>query len=405
MLQFILALFGCSKSPTRLISSSDMGPFTIETITETGKTYNINYGRVNQTTVSYSVKYKGRPLTISDKLETNTGLPGIWRVFFLKETKVPSLILGSQSLYLVTLENDKPVIKPLFEQGSDFASIQWLDSEEGQPGMYREIYSSDQGDTEVELSGGRYLAITHAVILDTKTFEIFPFNINNEGVDGYYVDHRNASAFSPDSTQVVYCAFRQDEKDYLFNHYAFVSYEFRTGKVYAVPFDIDSLYLKDPYKISTEWINDYFEWKTQDNGSMKLQLKTLEKKPFRKGIVFYERYKGYQYVLDPVSDPMLTYLADYIQSELKIDTANIQHINEEYNNRFLMTYEGKTILVKYGEYVSDLVVSIEGEGLNPDDTRSIITRIGKGFNALLDQGMYHEQWQPIPREHAPEIKQ
>ena len=178
MLQFILGLFGCNKAPTNTIISSDVGPFTIETITQTGKAFNANYGMVNQTTISYAVKYKGEPLKMSDNLETNTGLPGIWRVFFLKDAPTPSLILGSQSLYLVTIENDKPVIKTLFEQGSDFASIQWLDSEEGQPGMYREVYSSDQADTEVELSGGRYMAISHAVILDTKTFQIYPLMLH-----------------------------------------------------------------------------------------------------------------------------------------------------------------------------------------------------------------------------------
>lgn len=395
MLQFILGLFGCNKAPKNTIVSSEWGPFTIETITQTGKSYNINYGMVNQTTISYGVKYKGEPLTISDNLETNTGLPGIWRVFFLKDAPTPSLLLGSQSLYLVTLENDKPVIKPLFEQGSDFASIQWLDSEGGQPGMYREVYSSDEGDKEVELSGGRYMAITHAVVLDTKTFELFPFNTNNEEIDGYHVSQRSAAAFSPDSAQVVYCGYKQDEKDYMLNHYALVCYDFKAGKSYAVPFEKDSFYLKDDSKISSEWINDYFEWKLQDSGTLKLQLRTLDKKPYRKGIVFYERYQGYKYILDPVSEPMLTHLATFIQNELQIPKDSVQHINEEYNNRFIISYRGKTITVKYGEYGSDLIVTQEGEGLTMAENKTLINSIGKGFNALLNQGQYQEEWQPI----------
>ncbi|MBP7239334.1 MAG: hypothetical protein KBA14_03850 [Saprospiraceae bacterium] len=395
MLQFILGLFGCNKAPVNTIISSDVGPFTIETITQTGKTYNSNYGMVDQTTISYAVKYKGEPLTISDNLETNTGLPGIWRVFYLKDAPTPSLILGSQSLYLVTLENDKPVIKVLFEQGSDFASIQWLDSEEGQPGMYREVYSSDQADKEVELSGGRYMAITHAVVLDTKTFDLFPFNTNNEQVDGYFIDQRSAAAFSPDGTQVVYCAFKQDEQDYMLNHYALICYDFKAGTTYAVPFDKDSLYVKDVSRISSEWINDYFEWKQQDSGSMRLQLRTLDKKPYRKGIVFYERYQGYKYILDPVSEAMLTHLATFVQNDLQIAADSVQHINEEYNNRFIMAYQGKTITVKYGEYGSDLLVTYEGEGLTMAENKTLISRIGKGFNLVLNQGTYESEWKAI----------
>jgi hypothetical protein len=396
MLQFILGLFGCNKTPVHTIVSSEVGPFTIETITQTGKSYNINYGMVNQTTISYAVKYKGEPLTIADNLETNTGLPGIWRVFLLKDAPIPSLILGSQSLYLVTLESDKPIIKTLFEQGSDFASIQWLD-DEGQPGIYREIYSSDQADTEVELSGGRYMAITHAVVFDTKTFELFPFNTNNEEVGGYHVHQRSAAAFSPDSSQVVYCAYRQDEKDYMLNHYALVCYVFKTGNAYAVPFDRDSLNLKDDAKISVDWFEDYFEWAMQDSGSMQLQLKNLDKKPYRKGIIFYERYQGYKYILDPVSELMLTHLAMFIQNELQIPADSVQHINEEYNNRFIIAYQGKTITVKYGEYGSDLLVTQEGEGLTIAENKALISRIGKGFNALLTQGQYQEEWQAIVR--------
>ena len=84
MLQFLLSLFGC-KSGSSATTSSEVGPFTIETITRTGKTWNMNYGRVSYTNVSYDVKYKGNVITMGDSLETNTGLPGIWRVFFLKD--------------------------------------------------------------------------------------------------------------------------------------------------------------------------------------------------------------------------------------------------------------------------------------------------------------------------------
>ena len=389
MFQFILALFGCKKTPAVSTTSTMHGPFTIETITRTGKTWNANYGRANYTNVSYAVKYKGEPLQLSNKLETNTGLPGIWRVFTLKDAPVPTLILGSQSLYLVTIENDQPVIRPLFEQGSDFAAIQWLDSEEGQPGIYREVFSSDEHDTEVELSGGRYMAISHAVVLDTKTFELFPFNTDNESIDDYYPDQRRAIAFSPDSTQVVYGAARQNAEDYSLG---LMCYEFRTGKKYLVTYDQVKLNVYDGFKLYPDWLQDYFEWAKNEQGELRLQLKKLEKPPFRKGIIHFERYPGYEYKLYPVKETLMDPLYQFMVKELRIDTAQVQQVHEQYNNKITIPYDGRTFIIEYGKYGNDLVLYEDGQNTPYDVNKVLIQQIGKGFNALLSQGLYQEEF-------------
>jgi hypothetical protein len=85
MFKLILSLFGCSRAPAGSTTSQAMGPFTIETITRHGTSFNMNYGRVKTTSISYEVKYKNEPLQFGEKLEVNTGLPGIWRVFYLKD--------------------------------------------------------------------------------------------------------------------------------------------------------------------------------------------------------------------------------------------------------------------------------------------------------------------------------
>lgn len=400
MLQFILGLFGCTKEPAKTVTATDFGPFTIETITKKGKSYNINYGMQEQIALSYKVKYKGKPLEVSENMETNTGLPGIWRVFYLKEGPTPALILGSQSLYLISIENDKPVIKPLYTQGSDFASIQWLDSDEGQPGIYREVYSSDQVDTEVELSGGRYMAISHAMIFDTRTFEVFPFNTENPAIDGYYVHQHTAAAFSPDSTQVAYCGYYQDPENTRLNHYALVCYDFKAGTAYAVPFEKDSTFLKDDYKIPHHWISDYFDWVPQESGKLKMQLKTLDKAPNRRGFVFYERYNGYKYLLDPVKDTMLIHLGNFIQTELQLPADSVQHVYvSRYDNRYVIAYRGKTIEARHGEYANDLIVNYTGDGMTEAENKEVMYRIAHGFNALLKQGMYQEEWLLITHEN------
>jgi hypothetical protein len=392
MFQFILALFGCKKAPSDSTTSTVIGPFTIETITRTGKTWNMNSGRGNYTNISYAVQYKGKPLQFSDKLETNTGLPGIWRVFVLKDAPVPTLILGSQSLYLVTIENDQPVIKPLFEQGSDFAAIQWLDSEAGQPGIYREVYSSDEHDTEISLSGGRYMAISHAVVLDTKTFELFPFNTNNESIDDYYPDQRRAIAFSPDSTQVVYGAALQHATGYSL---ALMCYEFKTGKKYLLPYDQEKLNVYDGFKLYPDWLQDYFEWNKNDQGELRLQLKKLDKSPYKKGIVHFERYPGYQYMLYPVKETIVEHLYSFMLQELKFDTTQVQRVHEEFNYKYTIPYQGLTLIIQYGQYGNDLVLYEEGDKIPFEVNKVIIQQIGNGFNALLNQGKYQEEFTEV----------
>lgn len=395
MLSTILSLFGCRKTPAVSVSSKAIGPFTIETITEKGKTWNANYGRANYTNVSYDVKYKGETLHFGDSLETNTGLPGIWRVFLLTDSPQPAMILGSQSMFLVTLKDEKPVITSLFSQGSDFASIQWLDSEEGQPGMYREIYSSDTQETSVELSGGRYLAISHAVVLDTKTFEIFPFNTNNETVDSFYVHLRRALAFSPDSNQVVYGAYKSNEEDYSITYLALACYDFRTGKSYAVPFDKKSMNVYTDTKLDNDWFNDYFEWTKADSGGLQLQVKKSGKAPYKKGLIYFERYPGYQYELYPVKATLMNPLYAYVQQVWKIDTAQVTQVHEEYNNKITIPYQNRTFIIEYGKYGDELVLYEDRGNTTFEENKLMIQQIAKGFNKLLGEGKYQQEFKVV----------
>jgi hypothetical protein len=391
MLQFILTLFGCSKAPAVVITSSELGPFTLEKITATGKRYDINYGRVNQTTISYNVKYKGEPLAFPDQLETNTGVPGIWRVFMLRERTEPTLILGSQSLYLVTLENEKPVIKALHEQHSDFASIQWLDCESGQPGEYREVYSSDEFDIETDLSGGRYMAISHAVVLDTRTLKIYPYNTDKNWINDYSINGWSALAFSPDSSQIIHIGHKSDEENYEIDHWALFSYNFKSGETYIVPFDGISYKMKDPSRITSEWIADYFEWTKQEDGSFKIHTKDLSTPPYQKGILLYRRHEGYVYILDPIKESITTNLSNFIRNELKLEPSDMYQQEGEYKNRVFVKYGDIKMTMVYGEYGNDLVLKQEGK-INMSENKALISRIANGFNALLSEGKYQEEW-------------
>lgn len=390
MFHFLLSLFGCGKSGSRTTTSSELGPFTLEKITTTGKTWNVNYGRVNYTNIAYDVKYRGKPLQFGDSLETNTGLPGIWRVFLLKDAPIPTLLIGSQSLYLVQLQNDKPVIRPLHVQGSDFASVQWLDSEAGQPGICREIFSSDEYDTDSILTGGRYLALTGSAVLDTRTFELFPFDPNKEWIDGYSVARKNIYAFSPDSTQVVCCGQKQDEVDYMKTHYAWVVFNFRDKTAYSVPFDSRALHMKLEERIDQEWITDHFEWKKSDDGRYRLQAIQREIPPPQKGKLFFDRHIGYQYEIDPVQEIMIEQVFQFIKKELQPDTTKITRTTEKYNDKYTIPYQQTQLVLEYGKYGNDLMLKEDPPQLSYQENRALMTRLAKGFNALLAAGHYQE---------------
>jgi hypothetical protein len=395
MFKMLLALFGCSKAPKTTTVSNEAGPFTIETITRKGKTWNMNYGRVNYTDISYDVKYKGKPLQFKDGLETNTGLPGIWRVFYLKDAASPTLLLGSQSLYLVQLQNDQPVVRPLHVQSSDFASIQWLDSEGGQPGIYREIYSSDEYDTDNIITRGRYLALSGTTVLDTRTFELYPFNRNQEWIDGYSIARKNIVAFSPDSMQVVLCGQKNDEVDYMKTHYAWVCFNFRDKTAYSVPFDSEALHMKSEERIDSEWFSDHFEWKKSEEGPFRLQPISGEKLVLQKGKLFFERHQGYQYELDPVQEPMIEHVFQFILKELHLDTTLVTRTTEKYNNKYIIPYQQTQLLLEYGKYGSDLLLKEDPPKLPYQENRTLISRLAKGFNVLLGEGKYREEWETV----------
>ncbi|HJW31274.1 MAG TPA: hypothetical protein VJ508_18730, partial [Saprospiraceae bacterium] len=335
-----------------------------------------NYGRVSYTNIAYQVQYKGQDLQMSDKLETNTGVPGIWRVFLLKDAPEPALLIGSQSIYLVTIEKEKAIVKPLFEQGSDFASIQWLDSEEGQPGIYREIYSSDERDKDFELSGGRYLAISHAVVFDTKTFQLYPFNTNNEDVDGYGVSQHKALAFAPDSTQVVYYGSKFDQNDYSITYPALICYDLKAGKAYAVPFEKAATNAFDEFRLETEWVNDYFEWTKNDQGQMRLQLKKLSQPLLKKGIITFERFPGYEYRVYPVKEHMADLLYDYMKSQLSFDTTKVQLTREAFNYKYVIPYQNRTFVIEFGKYCDDATLYEDGQNTPYEENKIIIQKIG-----------------------------
>ncbi len=263
------------------------GPFTIKAAASTSFAADLKHGYVKQTDVAYSIFYEGKAIQFPKKLETNTGLPFLWRVFALPGAPTPSLIAGSQSLYLVYVQDKTLVVEPLVEQSSEFASLQFLDSEKGQPGLYREVFmESDPAKMETldQLEGGRFLMISQHAVLDVETREIKPFNTQKNSVDNYsFPWPHGALAFSPDQTSLVFHAAFQSsnaqDDELPETEHALVVYDYLNDNGYVVPYNDTETRMINFENIDSEWLNTYFEWKQDKNGKPKLQLRQLEKAP------------------------------------------------------------------------------------------------------------------------------
>lgn len=124
-----------SKSKADVVTIEYL-PFTILKTSTENKSFNMNHGRMLTITYSdYTVLFKGASIQFPANLEQNTGLSGVWKAYILKGAPKPTILASSQSLYLKTEENDSIIIRPLNEQNSEFASLQSMDENNGQPGL------------------------------------------------------------------------------------------------------------------------------------------------------------------------------------------------------------------------------------------------------------------------------
>jgi len=90
---FILIYVYCGRTSGRkTIKESQYGPFTIRAEANEGKTFNMNYGMVKTTSVRYSIWLDGKEIEFPGTLQTNTGLPYLWKVYVLKDAPTPTLI-------------------------------------------------------------------------------------------------------------------------------------------------------------------------------------------------------------------------------------------------------------------------------------------------------------------------
>ncbi|MCB9080604.1 MAG: hypothetical protein H6555_02720 [Lewinellaceae bacterium] len=383
---------GSSKS-----TSTDIpyGPFTVRVTATTGKTFNMNYGRVNYTNVAYAILYKGQPVVFPDALQNNTGLPFMWAVYALPGAPDPTLIAGSQSLFLVYLQKGEPIVKPILKQGYDFASLQFLDSEEGQPGPYSEVFMKNETahlDTLDRLEGGRFLMVSEHAILDVQTRKIWEMNKNNNDVENYsFPSPHGALAFSPDQKSIVFHAEFQSwntpDENLPDSEHALVVYNFEKDSGYAVKYDdTDTRMTNTAQDVNRTWFSTYFAWNKSPEGDQ-LHLRELDQLPYWKG-----KYtpNDHYYTLYPVKPEMLPVFLDFVFGQMGWSKANIlEEKTHEYTGHCLLLGSGEVKFdIRFKEDEQILTFSSYSyEEMTPEKVVRV-KKIADAFNAELSSGKH-----------------
>lgn len=406
---FITAYFfsRCSGGPKSIEKDIAYGPFTIRATARTGKHFNLDKGTVSRTDVAYAILYDGKPIPFPEALQSNTGLPYLWRVYALPGAPDPTLVAGSQSLYLVYLKNGAPVVEPILEQHHDFASVQFLDSENGQPGPYTEVFAKFDIDSLGQLdslAGGRFLLVGEHAVLDVQTRSVKTFNPSNYVVEHYsFPSPHGALAFSPDRKHIVFRANFQGwdvaDEDLPNSEHALVVYDYAQDKGYAVKFDDTELRLLNVEAMDFPWFEKFFEWEKTTTGE-RLHLRKFEKPPYWAGRFKVEHETSPYYTLYPVKASMLPVFLTFLEQQTGWTKANIvEEKFHEYTGRIITFASGELkfeVTFREDEQILQFSRHLYAED-NPEYVATV-KKIADAFEAELASGKHQAHFGQIVSE-------
>lgn len=381
----------------RVTKETQYGPFVIKAEARTGKVFNLNYGMVDQTNVAYSIWYNGKPVQFPGALESNTALPYLWKVFAIADAPEPTLLAGSQSLFLIALRNGQPVVTTLLQQFSDFASLQFLDSEAGQPGAEFKVFSMSQAEGMEKLDtlqAGQLLLVGGHTVFNIRTGQQVLFSKDSNDLDNYSFPDmdKGAIAFSPDRRSIVFHGNFQtwNTNDTNYIPHAMVVFDYEQDKGYTVTYDDTETRLSDPSNISRSWFNNCFEWVKDAEGKDRLQ-----RKPHDQPLNWLGRYlvRDNYYYLYPVKPTMLPVFLDFVLAQMGWDKANIVEDKT-------MVYSGRTITLADADTKLDITYREDEQEIsfhkhlylpNDDNKYPALTRkIANAFDAELAVGKWQE---------------
>lgn len=376
----------CRGNGRSSVETIEHPPFRIEKRRITERRFDMNRGgMVRSAYSSYRLFYREEPVPFPGGLEVNTGYSGLWKAFILEDAPQPSVIAGSQSMYLITEADGAVSVRPLNEQNSSFASLQWLDAEAGQPGPKQEIYVSDDTSSTFSLTGGRYLLVNQNTVLDIKELTIYPFRRSPDLTEGHYTNQ--VVAFAPSFQELVFMGSKTAAGSHSKYLHALLVYNFRTNEAYAVPFDQTATRLHDPYQVPSGWLDTYFQWTPFDESKkVKLALRQMEELPPWEG--HYSKEGSYQ--LQPVPVEMEPVFLDFIKQVLQPADADIEREVFGDYGRYLIQSGDLRLALSYLKEIQ--LLGLSKSFMNDDEAAAdaLIKKIGDAFNEVLRSGEYQD---------------
>ena len=359
----------------------DYPPFSIQKRTVIDRQFKPNEGTVSKLTYTkYKIFYQDQLLSFPPELDANTGVSGIWKAYHLQNAPTPTILVASNNVYLVTAENDSVKMTLVEKKHSNYASIQWLDANDGQPGPKTEILIGED-TTNCNLHGGQFLLVNENTVLRVADLHLFPFNKSPDLTDDYYPN--NVLAFSPDKNEIVFLGSKSHEINRTQFIHALLVYNYTENQVYTIPVDRTETRIHDPYRLSANWVYTYFEWQQDETGKYTLTPKQLSQLPNWEG--YYARPLRYQ--LAPVQEEMHLVFLDFVRDILQLEEAAIRSDAYGGLKEYTITHEGFIINIGYLEELASVSLSLSFMNKGPEEeAKVVIKKVGDAFNEVLKAG-------------------
>jgi hypothetical protein len=377
VLQFLSCIGGTKSS----VETIEHPPFTIKKKNTYNKRYDINTNsRVNNSRSYYSIYYKDQTVSFPQNFNKNSGVAGLWKVYILKDAPQPALLAGSKSVYLIIEEEGNAKMIQISPESSDFGSIQWLDSENGQPGIKQEIYSSDDTSLDCQLSEGQFLLINKRTVLNIADLAVYHFEPVAPLDNGY--SSSKVIGFSPDKDKIAYMGSKYERSYY----YAIIVYNFKTGEVKTLPFDRNETRLIEAYEVAPDWLAKHFEWKQKDDGSYGLEKIQYDTPPNWEG----HFGRGKWYSISPVKIEMLDIMANFTKEYLQLSDAEVKVKNYNGDIEYVFTVGENIVEINYLDKLNSVYFSDNISDKDEEGCIKIVREVGEAFNNELTQGKYQD---------------
>ncbi len=425
------AATAATVAPAQTPERTVIGGLTIEASSASSTGFNSNYGRVKQSTATYRVMHKGKPVTMRDASGKAVEL-AFWEAWTLPDAPRPAILAANRATYLITEENGEPRVQMLRGEYHDTATWQWLDAG-GKVGERYSVYIRDKVEGPREIRGGTALAISGIVLLDVKTLQTQRMDIAGDfehlkQSNGYSTSDRSVIMYSAQAKQVAalghneagtFAVGSKSNPDY-----AMVAVDLATGTHYAVPFDRNAARLAIPLEDATPtWAANHFEWRADAQGKQRLQVRKLAKpQPWMGRFRDPPREndsRATSYVLMPTDERMIAPLMKVIARDFGGREVPLVK-DEEPGSKTRMEVNGLPISIRlyapqggspsYVELSTDVPVTSTLEpgsswklkfSFEPEKiyaTNRLVMKMGEHINQLLAKGELQAYFTAVPKE-------